>query len=450
MSKVSTAFSEPIPGKAKLPWLTFVFLAVLFFVAEHHMLVSLPGNFTNPAATEAATVAEGSLSRQVAFSMFGLWGAVGLMRHRLNRLTINGSLGWLILLYLALAFLSIAWAEDIVLTFRRLVILAMFCLGTMAVTKRFSLGDILRFAFFSTGVYLIIGLSTEFALGTFRPLERGYQFSGTLHPNFQGIDCAVLLFAALFDMKTAKRNQIFFHAMAVVAFVFLILTRSRSACASCAIALLFYWNLTLFTWRKFALVLCASLTLCLALLLVGDALFPTLRQGVLLGREDATTASLSGRIPLWNQCFSYIGERPLLGYGYDAFWTPAHIFEFSAAQGWGIGGEHSAYVHLLLCQGVVGLVTYALILAIGIRRSFVLFRASGDAAYASACALLVFLLLDGLMAAEVLLPTLAGFLSVAVLAHLGYRTGRMPATLKASFGLAPNPSSRLWRPGSIC
>ena len=210
--------------------------------------------------------------------------------------------------------------------------------------------------------------------------------------------------------------------MAVIAFIMLLLTKSRDACASCTIALLIYWSLTLSTRRKLGLILCASLALCIAFLLVGDALFPTLLQGVLLGRGDATTSSLSGRIPLWIQCFSYIDQRPLLGYGYGGFWTAAHILKFSTTQGWGIGGEHSAYVHLLLCLGIIGLASYALILGIGIGRSFVHFRVSGDAAYASACALLVFFALDGLMAAEVLLPTLAGFLSAAVLAHLGFWT----------------------------
>ena len=165
------------------------------------------------------------------------------MLQRRSRLKINGLLGWLILFYLVWAFSSLVWAEDIALTFRKLIVLAMLCLGALAVSKRFSLRDIIWFAFFSTSLYLIIGIIAEIALGTFHPFFVSYRFAGTLHPNSQGINCIVLLLAAVCLAGSTMRGHKFFLICALIALVFLVLTKSRTAFASAMLALFAYWAL---------------------------------------------------------------------------------------------------------------------------------------------------------------------------------------------------------------
>jgi len=408
-------------ARTKLPWVTFLFLAAVFFVAEHDLFFSLLEDFSRSADFMVKATIEGSLKRRIAFLSLGLFGAVSLMLQGRSRLKINGFLGWLILFYLVWAFSSLVWADNIALTFRRLVLFVMFLLGALAVAQRFSLRDIIFFFLLSTGFYLIIGIIAELALGTFRPFESGYRFAGTLHPNIQGINCSLLLLSGIAITWTAKRGRSFFAIVAFVAAIFLVLTKSRTAFASAILALFAYWALASSIKRKLALILVVSLTFCLLLLLVGDEFFPAMRQGILLGREDPTTYTLTGRIPLWNQCLEYVSKRPFLGYGYNSFWTPDHIRDISDEQGWGFSGAHSAYLGLLLNVGYIGMITFFFIFILGIKKSVKYFRISRNIGYALFCALLVFFLLDSILESVIIYPTFITFISIVVLACLGFQ-----------------------------
>lgn len=129
--------------QTNVPWVTFLFLAVIFSVAQHDLFISLIEGFNKSADLIENAAIKGRLTRRIAFFSLGIFGAVSLMRQGISRLKINGLLGWLILFYIFWSFLSIAWADDIALTFRRLVLFAMLCLGVLAVSKSFSLRDII-------------------------------------------------------------------------------------------------------------------------------------------------------------------------------------------------------------------------------------------------------------------------------------------------------------------
>ena len=169
----------------RLPWITILFLAVVFFVTQHDLSFSLLEDFDSSADYMEKDTIEGSLKRKISFLSLGFFGIVSLMCQGRNRLKINGLLGWLILFYIFWSFISIVWAEDIALTLRKLVVLAMFCLGALAISKSFSLRDIIFFLLLCAGFYLLIGIVAEIANDTFRPFASGYRFAGTLHPNLQ-------------------------------------------------------------------------------------------------------------------------------------------------------------------------------------------------------------------------------------------------------------------------
>ena len=404
----------------RLPWVTFLFLAAVFFITKHKLFFSLEENFNMPAEFFISATISGSLKRRIAFLSLGLFGLISLMLQRRSRLKINGFLGWLILFYLVWAFSSLVWAEDIALSFRRLVLLFMVCIGALAVAKNFSVREIILFAFFSTTLYLIIGLLAEIALGTFNPSQAEYRFAGTIHPNSQGLNCALLLLAAVCLAGSANRGRSFFLAIVIVALIFLIITKSRTAFASALLALFVYLALVSSIKRKLTLILGVSLTFCLLLLLVGDAFFPALRQGILLGREDPTVNTLTGRIPLWKDCMEYFAQRPFIGYGYGSFWTPRHIHELSYMHGREVGEGHSTYLELLLNLGSIGMISFVLIFILGVIKSFKHLKVSGNIEYAFLCSLLVFCLLDGLLESATFQPNFITFISMVALAHLAF------------------------------
>src|SRR3546814_8434536 len=86
-------------------------------------------------------------------------------------------------------------------------------------------------------------------------------------------------------------------------------------------------------WSSDAVLFRSSLLLPLAFLVAGGELGSSAQDAVLLGREDPGSGdptSLTGRVPLWGVLIEhYVSERPLLGYGFQGFWTPRHIVEVS-------------------------------------------------------------------------------------------------------------------------
>jgi O-antigen ligase len=333
--------------------------------------------------------------------------------------------------YVAWVSSSLAWAQDGALTFRRLVILGMMCLCALGVSRRLSSRHIVAWILFSTAAYLLIGLLAESVLGSFHPFAPGHRFAGTIHPNLQGLNCALLALSGAAASRTRWRSRNFFRALGLIGFVFLVLTGSRTAFGATVLALLFYWSLVWPRLRTFAVTYSAITILVFLLFVGGGAFLPVLQRAALLGRESSSAGTLSGRILVWQECLGYVANRPFQGYGYGGFWTPIHISEISATQGWGVAEAHSAYLDLLLTVGLIGLVIFILMLAVAISRSVACYRLSQNPAYAFFAALLFLCALEGLMESTVATRSMFSFACMLALANLSFRdapTGRQTAS----------------------
>jgi exopolysaccharide production protein ExoQ len=409
-----------VPGP-KLPWVTFLFLTALFLAAQHDLFCSLTSgeSFSTTADEFTLLVEQGSTVRRIAFFFLGIFAMARLLLTKRHDVTINGVLGWSILLFLSWAFLSLAWSETPTISSRRLVVFAIFWFGALAVSQRFSPREILLWVFFSTIAYLHIGLLAEITLGTFHPLTGGYRFSGTIHPNSQGVDCALLFIASLFLLASEKRWRHFMVLIACESLVFLFLTKSRTSLALALFAPLVYWCLTLPLSRKGLIFVCIGFFFCF-LLLFWEYLLPALQHAILLGRKDSDTITLSGRIPLWEQMISYISKRPVQGCGYDCFWTSRHIAEVASEQDWPVTQAHSVYIDLCLELGLVGGVLYVIMLMSGIMRTVDYHRASSDASFAFLGVMLVFITLNGLLESIFVIPNYASFVSLLIFTRLGF------------------------------
>lgn len=403
---------------ARPPWLVFVFLAVVFFFVYHDIRTARDGYY--PSEDElASAVAEGSASRRLALLALGAFAIVSLIRQRAGgRIQIKGALGFIVIAFAGLAFVSPLWAEDKLLSLTRVAVLLILCTAALAVALRYTLREIILWALFTSGAYAALGIFLEMIFANFHPLASGYRFAGTLHPNSQGINCAVLLLSAIAAANLERRGRRFFQVCAVVGFVFLVLTASRTAFAASFLALAVYGGVTWSRRSKLVIAYALSIALCLVGLILGDALLPDLKSAVMLGREDSSSASLNGRIGVWDEIGPYVQRRPILGYGYGAFWTPSRISEISEGEKWGIPNSHSAYLDNLLALGAVGLLTYVFLLFIGIRRAFHVLRISRDSAYAFCGVLLVFCAVDGFLETAAANPSLPMFLCLVILTHL--------------------------------
>ncbi|HXP81618.1 MAG TPA: O-antigen ligase family protein [Verrucomicrobiae bacterium] len=403
------------------PWLVFLFLAtVLFFVYHDFSNARSPlGNYDGSPDLIVGMVAEGSISRRIALISLGIFAIATLIRHRADdRLRINGSLGWTLVAFAAWVSVSLLWAEDRSLTLTRVSVFAILCVAAVAVVRRFSLREIILWAFFTSGSYLAIGVFAEVLFGTFRPFASGYRFAGTLHPNSQGINCAVLLLSGIAAADVEKHKRALYRVCTLAGFVFLVLTASRTAFAAALLALAVYLGVVSSRRAKMAMAYALSIVFCVLLLGLGSAFLPDLKSAVMLGREDSSVGSFNGRTGIWDEISSYVQRRPVLGYGYGGFWTPSRISEISEAEKWGIPNSHSAYLDYLLSLGAVGLIAYVFLLSAGIRRAFRLHKLSRNSAYAFCGTLLVFCAMNGFLESAAANPSLPMFLTLVILTWL--------------------------------
>jgi len=84
-----------------------------------------------------------------------------------------------------------------------------------------------------------------------------------------------------------------------------------------------------------------------------------------LGRD----ATLSGRTDIWNAVWNSIMQRPLLGYGYAAFWRGLQgaSADIILELGWAVPHAHSGILDLWLQLGLVGVIIFAASLVFAVK-----------------------------------------------------------------------------------
>jgi O-antigen ligase len=405
----------------------FLFLTVALFFVYHDLANarSEAGNYDAAADVYAGVVAEGSVARRVAVLALAAFALYSLIRYRADdRLRLHGPLGVALAGFVGWAIVSPLWADDRSLTLTRAAVFAILFLASLAVVRRFSLREIILWTFFASGAYLAFGLFAELLFGTFRPLASGYRFAGTLHPNNQGVNCALLLLSGLAaaDLKTTDRRQRrIYRAGALLGFLFLLLTASRTAFAASLLALAVYGGMVYSRRVKLAMIYACAILFCLLVLSLGNAFLPDVKSAAMLGRDSSNMDSFNGRTGVWTEIARYIAKRPIVGYGYGGFWTPAHITEISEGEQWGIPNSHSAYLDYLLALGAVGMLAYAVVLCAGVSRAFRYYRLFHHPGFVFCAAFLLFCAFDGFLESTMMDPSLHMFLTWVVLCALAFR-----------------------------
>lgn len=79
---------------------------------------------------------------------------------------------------------------------------------------------------------------------------------------------------------------------------------------------------------------------------------------VSMGDGLKNLTSLSGRVPLWNAVYGFIGDRPILGFGFGTFWTAEHLDQIFVSAGWHATAAHNGFLDEILATGMVGLALF--------------------------------------------------------------------------------------------
>jgi exopolysaccharide production protein ExoQ len=190
-----------------------------------------------------------------------------------------------------------------------------------------------------------------------------------LHKNLLGAAMALSVLVE-WQLPAHTRFSKFVKLLALVlSAVLLVFSGSATPMFALVVSLLFI-EIYKFAAKRLRIPLYAIVLGTLLMIASGLTVLQTYSGGVAgaLGRSS----DLTGRAEIWGYVWSYIPERPLLGYGYSGFWGGAS--PESAAIDWAMGQmimySHNGYLEILLTLGAVGLFLTLGFLGKGINRAY--------------------------------------------------------------------------------
>jgi exopolysaccharide production protein ExoQ len=431
------------------PWLAYAILLALFCVlgpydlhnrADHEEVTDLK----TVAAGQGDAIEEGNWGRRIGVVGLAAFAVVVLFRTRKREMAEGITVvpartlpervvRYSVYGYIAVAMASVLWAEEPALAARRVLVFLVLSLAAYALARAWSLADLLTFAIVACGAMLVTSLGLEVVRGAFHPLESDYRLSGLSHPNTHAFECALVIISSVYMYRLDPRNRRLYALAALGAAGIMLITRSRTAVLGLAIGLASVPVLIAPRRRVLWAVIGAAAAGIVVLVYVPD-LLEGVKQAALMGRtqETAEVGTLTGRTQLWSALLDYVARRPIFGWGFDAFWTGAHVEEVSVDQGWLVSHAHSGYIENLLNLGIAGLVAFVGALFAGAWAAAKrVQRWHGDLAAGFALTTLMWLIAS--MFTEAILPQThyASFMGMIVLAALGWSGWSNPSDQRA-------------------
>lgn len=268
-----------------------------------------------------------------------------------------------------MAFASTFWSISPSISLRRAVALIASILLAYLLAIRFTPRQLL--VLFSSIIGLCVGLSLLTAIVApqiaFMPDGTGMRGIYT-HKNVLGWAACLGFILAIGLIADVGRKFVTHGVLLLTASTacLLLSTSSTSLLAAvCGLILFGFYALLRRTsgLARAVLILVALQLAAILLLFLGEFLVSLLES---MGKD----ATLTGRVPLWALVDGYIAQRPWLGYGYQAFWTPENHASLKIVETlqWTPPHAHNGYRDVLLNFGMLGLVLLMATVVSAIRR----------------------------------------------------------------------------------
>lgn len=261
-----------------------------------------------------------------------------------------------------LGMISTIWSDAPERTLRAAIQLLLTMIAAILVAKKLPSRTILIVSFLSLlcVVFTVIPYVPR-AFATGMPLQGLFSSKNQVGACIHLV--VALALALIFERRQRPLMRIGAAVAALVCVLILPLAQSGTGLTSVAVTVLIFPVLLLagrlpVKLRIILAILCILL-LCAAAFLqpqIADAI-SDFRQNVL--KKDAT---LTGRTYLWDYAERLSAARPLLGYGYYAFWRPGNLDAESLWRWGGIAQKtgfnfHNAFVEIKVDLGLVGQAT---------------------------------------------------------------------------------------------
>ncbi|QNI33066.1 O-antigen ligase family protein [Alloacidobacterium dinghuense] len=336
---------------------------------------------------EASAADRGQSVTQVIFGLIYLVLILFLVKFRSSALSLVLKDRWLAALCV-LAILSVAWSVEPAESLRRSIALVGSTIAGLYLGLLNEPKEQLKAVGYAIGLGALGSVAVAILVPSvaFMPtgeLQGVYFLKNTLgHMMSLGAFCFALM--ALYE----RGRRVVHVGMFLLCCVLLVLSKSATA------AVVTMLMLILLPLRK--LLYLRTRRLLAAIAVLGPVLaFTTI--WIVNSSEDLLAAlgrssSLSGRIPLWQHVLQQIGDRPILGYGFSAFWNSWQGERVSDAVNWdsAVPHAHNGFLEVWLGLGIVGLVMILLSLSRNFLLSLRIARSNREMEYSWPLLLVIF------------------------------------------------------------
>jgi len=335
------------------------FVIVLLLVSMHIVSGLLSSTEVDTETSNAIISTGVHMPSVIAEMVMYLWCAL-LVRLRWKSTFKAVREAWPILLLPALVILSSLWSINPLLTLRRSSFFTLSTIMAIYLGERFTFEEFAEL-FAQAQCWFIAGTIAMYFVIPAKVLDPSHPGAWrglTVHKNVFGECMAVaVLLLMLTRFKRHRVLQNIFLAASILMLYFAHSVTPTICCGAVILAIPVFRRVARLRIKErvFAYAFCGGSTV-LAIFLIttySTSLLP------MLGRDS----TLSGRAQLWSLVMASIWKRPILGYGYEAFWegfkgASRGILE---STGWLVPMAHNGYLDLWLSIGLVGLVVYSFI-----------------------------------------------------------------------------------------
>jgi exopolysaccharide production protein ExoQ len=282
----------------------------------------------------------------------------------------------LIVSFPLLAFLSIMWSQFPLMTLVHAVMLIANIAFAFYLLERFSTNDLFKLLLMVgtmavIGSLFVIAFLPQYGLQNRDTVAAGAWEGIFAQKNTCGIVLTYLLLPAFFVRIESRSARVFRNSYIAVVLVIIAMSRSANAWIDCAVCIIFVLTMRFLVRMPRKQILAIVFILVGIAAVAGVSVYWYFDQLMYALGKDLT---LSGRTIIWSSVISSAMKRPLLGYGYNAFWGSLQGESANTVllMHWpGIAYAENGLLELWLELGAVGVVLYLL----------AFFRAVKDAAY---------------------------------------------------------------------
>lgn len=252
------------------------------------------------------------------------------------------------------AVASLSWSQEPTLTLKNSVYLGINVLFAFYLFGRFSPQRLLQILLMVGTVNVILSI----AFSVFMPK---YGIDAAVGNNaWRGIyntknACAAMttffLAGAFYAPVPTSLARLWRGAYVCLSLILILM--SKSATSAILVVLLLIYVLAV----KLAQRLQASdrvAAILMAILLMGSTVAAAIPSMNLILSAFGKSSTLTGRTTIWHSVMEAVLKRPMLGYGYMAFWH-AGLNSVSLENRWSVSGAHNGFLEVWLSLGAIGL-----------------------------------------------------------------------------------------------